>query len=210
MGEPISTVGDLAGICGHDGTSWEKILIDSSKRLVIAIASAIAQECQLYGWDGDSWEKLQVDANKYLKVTLPIEEALGARGYQYDGTTWRRSNLLIGYNAIWDEDLGGTAAGASYTKSSSAIPAGELWILQACSIVNNTRAVTAATVYIYRASGSYVMLDDTRPCAQYVPTLFAGQAVLRTGDVVTVAMAGTQANDVILAGLVGYKMKVNM
>ena len=39
MAEPIATVGDLAGICGHDGTNWEKVLIDASKRLVVAIAA---------------------------------------------------------------------------------------------------------------------------------------------------------------------------
>jgi len=39
MGEPIRTVGDLAGLCGHDGTNWEKVLIDATKRLVVAITA---------------------------------------------------------------------------------------------------------------------------------------------------------------------------
>jgi len=57
MGEPIATVGDLAGICGHDGTNWEKILIDASKRLVVAVASAIASDVQLHGYYDGSWQK---------------------------------------------------------------------------------------------------------------------------------------------------------
>lgn len=57
MGEPIATVGDLAGICGHDGTNWEKILIDASKRLVVAVASAIAQDAQMHGHISGAWQK---------------------------------------------------------------------------------------------------------------------------------------------------------
>lgn len=57
MGEPIATVGELAGVCGHDGTSWEKILIDSSKRLVVAIASIVATDAQMHGHIGGAWQK---------------------------------------------------------------------------------------------------------------------------------------------------------
>jgi len=57
MAEPIATVGNLAGICGHDGTNWEKILIDASKRLVVAVASAIAQDAQMHGHYNGAWQK---------------------------------------------------------------------------------------------------------------------------------------------------------
>lgn len=41
VSESIETVGPLAGLCGHDGDNWEKVLIDSSKRLIVAIASIV-------------------------------------------------------------------------------------------------------------------------------------------------------------------------
>lgn len=57
MGEPIATVGKLAGVCGHDGDDWEKILIDASKRLVVAIASIVAADAQMHGHVGGAWQK---------------------------------------------------------------------------------------------------------------------------------------------------------
>ncbi|MBU2060149.1 MAG: hypothetical protein KKB38_20760, partial [Gammaproteobacteria bacterium] len=57
MGEAIQTVGPLAGISGHDGTDWEKDLIDASKRLVVAVASAIASDVQMHGYYDGSWQK---------------------------------------------------------------------------------------------------------------------------------------------------------
>jgi len=58
MSEPIATVGDLAGICGsEDGTDWEKILIDASRRLVVAVASVVAQDAQMHGHYDGAWQK---------------------------------------------------------------------------------------------------------------------------------------------------------
>lgn len=37
MGEAITTVGDLAGLCGHDGTDWEKVKINASKQLEVEV-----------------------------------------------------------------------------------------------------------------------------------------------------------------------------
>lgn len=41
MGEPISTVGDLAGICGHDGTDWIKVKTDSDGKLQIEVDTSV-------------------------------------------------------------------------------------------------------------------------------------------------------------------------
>jgi len=177
MGEPIAEVGYLAGICGHDGTVWVKLV---------------------------------TDGNGYLKVTLPYEEALGARVYNFDGASWRKSNLLWGYNALLDVNLGGTATGTSYSKSTSAIPSGEIWIVQGASLRNQTRNVTAATIYAYRASGAYLVLADKRPLTQCDAAYFVGATPFMTGDVIYVAMAGTVSGDEIWANVAGYKMKVNM
>lgn len=46
MGEPISTVGQLAGICGHDGTEWLKALIDAAGHLQIDIIDSGGSDLQ--------------------------------------------------------------------------------------------------------------------------------------------------------------------
>lgn len=57
MAEPIAEVGYEAGICGHDGTDWEKILIDASKRLVVAVASIVASDVHSHGYYDGAWQK---------------------------------------------------------------------------------------------------------------------------------------------------------
>lgn len=37
MGEPIAEVGQLAGVCGHDGTDWQKVGISASDRLKVEV-----------------------------------------------------------------------------------------------------------------------------------------------------------------------------
>ena len=129
---------------------------------------------------------------------------------QYTGSAWVKSNLLLGYNAIWDENLGGTATGAAYYKGTSAIPAGELWVLQAISARNLSRNPDSIFLYIVRASGSTVGLIYTLTPGQSVPILATGQWVLRTGDVAYVYLSGCQVDDVIEAGIVGYKMRLDL
>ena len=174
--------------------------------------SPLAPHVAALGHDdaNDKFVVLAVNADGRLEVVIPIEEALGARAYHYDGAAWRRSNLLFGYNAIWDEDLGGTATGATYTVATSVVPAGELWILQGLSCNNQTRATTYGQAAVVKASGAYVILDDVRPLPQYVSALAIGQFVLGEGDQAYVSIGGCQVGDTILAGLVGYKMKLDM
>jgi hypothetical protein len=76
MGEPIATVGDLAGICGHDGTNWEKILIDASKRLVVAVASAVANDAQLHGYYDEAWQK--------APIPWGFSDVIGSAAYEGD------------------------------------------------------------------------------------------------------------------------------
>jgi len=210
MGEPIAEVGDLAGICGHDGTSWEKVLIDASKRLVVAIASAIAQDVHVYGFDDPDWLELACDSDGYLKITMPYEEALGARQYQYDGSSWRRSNMLLGYNTVLDEDAGGTASGTSYTFATSAVPSGELWILQAASIRESNRNTGPVQIYITKNSGALIFIAFSASLTRYYPLLVTGEFVMAEGDTLSFYVGGTVAGDTIQGGALGYKMDLEM
>ena len=142
-------------------------------------------------------------------------EAIAEVGYlagecQFDGLVWRKSNLLFGYNAIWDENLGGTATGTSYTKATLPVPAGELLVLQAISCVNQTRGSSFGRCAIARVSGAFVILADMRPLAQFEPVFAVGVFVLGEGDYAYVSLGATQVDDVILAGVVGYRMRLDL
>lgn len=170
----------------------------------------VGYEAGICGDDDGEWVRVAVDANGRLEIVLPIEEALGARVYNYDGATWRRSNLLFGYNAIWDEDLGGAATGADYLVTSDPVAANQLWTLQAVSIANNTRAMATIFIQIWRDSGAKVTLEYAAASGLYVPVSVVGEWVMGEGDYVRVYLTGSQAGDDIVGGLIGYKMKLNM
>lgn len=188
MGEVITSQGQLAGICGHDGSDWEKVLIDASKRLVVAVAA--------------------LSGNVEVIQDTPGDLLTGV--HHYDGSAWRKSNLLWGYHDIWDENLGGTATTTSWAKATSTIPSGEVWVLQAISALNATRDPSNISLYITRASGSTVYLASTNTPGLYRPVLATGNWVLGAGDLAYVYLSGCQADDVILGGIIGYKMDIEM
>ena len=128
----------------------------------------------------------------------------------YIGTAWQKLPMLFGYTAIWDENLGGIATGATYYKDTSTIPAGELWVLQAISARNLTRDPSSVFLRVGRASGSVVGLIYTVTPGAGVPVLATGEWVLRAGDVARVYLSGCQADDVIEAGIIGYKMRLDL
>ena len=188
MGEPIAEVGYLAGICGHDGTDWEKVLIDASKRLVVAVA-ALSGEVEVVQSD-------------------PADLLVGQ--HQFDGSAWRKSNLLFGYNDKWAENMGGDATGTEWVKNSAVVPAGEIWVLQALSIRNETRAPGITYLFAYPIAGLPVCLNYASSLALHEPLLIGGTFAIHAGGYVRVWMGGCQALDVIEGGTIGYKMKLDM
>lgn len=118
------------------------------------------------------------------------------------------TNKLFGYNNKWDQNLGGTATGTTYSKTTATVPANEAWILNALAISNQTRATTAIYLQIFRASGGVLSINYAPTLAQWVPLFATGNFPMAEGDYAQIYMASTQAGDTILAGLNGYKMKV--
>lgn len=188
MVESIAEVGKLAGVCGDYAGDWIRLTaaLDGSLKIVLG---------------GPTGE---------MPVFQLAPGRMTVAQHQYDGETWRKSNLLFGYNDRWNEDLGGTAGAASYSKGTSSIPANEAWILQGVSIRNISRAITSLTVYIYLSTGGYVVMADLRPAPASQPCFATGQFVLRIGDAALVEAQGCTIGDTIQAGVIGYKMMLDM
>ena len=151
------------------------------------------------------WE---YEIDKYLTPNADNFDDIQAQVANLEEKLMGNENTLWGFAEEWDEDLGGTATGATYEESSSAVPAGEVWVLQACSIRNNTRAMTGVSIDISRGSGASVFLAYAANVAQFAPLLAGGMYALVTGDLVNLYAGATQAGDVIKAGVVGYKMAI--
>ena len=128
----------------------------------------------------------------------------------HTGTAWQKQGMLWGYHDQWDENLGGISDVANYKKGTSAIPANEVWVLQGISVRNNTRTITNCTVYLMLSTGALVVMGDLRPAPRYQPCFATGQFVMRTGDVAWVEATGGGSGDDIQAGVVGYKMRLDL
>jgi len=232
MGEAIVEVGDLAGICGNDGTDWLKVLVDADGKLIIEVdtcalpsgaatsahqltmITALQSLQNLVGALHDvgldeldirfAGQAVDVEVKQQTPADLVVAQ------HQYDGSAWRKSNLLWGYHDIWDENLGGTAGAAAYTANTSTIPAGEIWVCDFVSIRNTTRAITSLTVYTARASGAYVILNHLASPVASRPCVSRARQVLAAGDVVYVDAQGCTSGDNIQAGILGYKMDIDM
>jgi len=140
--------------------------------------------------------------------TQPTEQYFDKGAWGYDGSQWRKLPLLLGYTSIWDENLGGTASGATWNVGTSAIPAGEIRILQSLSIRDLTRATATVYLYIVRASGAVVGLAYVATLAVGVVQAVVGQFLMGPGDVAYVYVGATVAGDTMQGGIVGYKMAV--
>ena len=140
--------------------------------------------------------------------TDPAEAHFDKGSWGYVGGVWRKLPVVWGYSAIWDENLGGVATGAVYSQGTSAIPATEVRVLQSFSIRNTSGSSTNVTIYISRASGSYVVLLYQAAVAANVPVYVNGAFLMGAGDLIAGYLDGLQVNDVIQIGLTGYKMAI--
>ena len=116
----------------------------------------------------------------------------------------------VGFNEIWDENLGGEADSTTWDKYSSTVPVGETWILQSVSIHNYSDAGGVTLIRIPRVSGADVTLGYVVSRLILEPLVANGEWLLGPGDKVRVYMTGIDIGDIIGAGVVGYKMHLPM
>jgi len=141
-----------------------------------------------------------------LDTTGAIKQSARCEGW--DGSAWRKLSLVFGYSERLYEDLGGTQSGAGdYGKHSTAVPAGEIHIVQAITIRNETGARGRAQIHT-RANGTFILLASLVTPVRYEPVEFAGPLCLAEGDQIYVIQYSCLDSDGIVSGLWGYKMKI--
>lgn len=188
MAEGIATVGDLAGICGHDGTDWLKVKTDANGYLyVVGTGTAGA-----------------------IEVTQDTPGDLLVGQHQYDGTNWRKSNLLWGYNDRWAEratNLNATVG--TNNLSTTAVPAGYVYWVAAARMLNNTSAITSYRLELL-GDGVAVPIELLASPAAAESLLWSGGLPLKEDDVVRAIFYGCVAGDDLYLDVWGYMMKIDM
>ena len=141
-------------------------------------------------------------------ITNPTEEYFKDGLWGWDGTQWRKLGLALWYYATYSEDLSGTATGSTYGVWSTTVPNGYIYIVNAASIRNATHAAERAEIRVYSDTDVNTHLGCLLSPALYQPVIFTGKIVLSPGWRIFMAITGCSVDDVIQAGVAGYKVKI--
>ena len=140
--------------------------------------------------------------------TDPTEQFFGRGGWGWDGTRWRKLPMLWGYTDRVFQNLSEAAPDTgTWTKYSTAVPAGEIHKLEFCYVVNDSRVGSSVT-FALQSGGVTNYFVYTTTVARYFPNTFVGSITLKEGDQLRITMGGVTAGDAMKAAFWGTKMAV--
>lgn len=141
-------------------------------------------------------------------ITQPTEQFFKDGLWGWDGTQWRKLPMLFGCSERWVEDLGDTdTAAADYSKLSTAVPTGYVYVVQSLSIRNQTGNRGITMLHVTNGAVWCPLGADPTPVTS-IPLTYVGGLVLTEGDQVRVWMSSCALHDFVEAAVWGYKMAV--
>lgn len=143
-----------------------------------------------------------------MGITNPAEEYFKDGVWGWDGTVWHKLGLIWGYSAAWAEDLSvAMTSDASFVGDSGVVLADEVWIIQHAAFANHTGARGMARIWLMGSAHQTPLVWTLTP-ARYEPVVWSGAVTLTVGDYIRMEQQSCLTNDVIYAGVWGYKMKI--
>ena len=148
------------------------------------------------GYDGTDFRAILVDSTGKPQadiVDLPGKNTL--------------NNFYIGYWAQYEEcgsDL--NAAGGHIVKSGTAVPSGEIWVIQNVWSLNNTTSVRMQ--HRLNIGDNVHYINDFAAPGVGIAKVTTGTWVLKAGDYVTWLWVSTVIDDDLYWGVSGYKCKI--
>lgn len=118
------------------------------------------------------------------------------------------TNKIFGYYDRYAEAVENLNPGAGgVALAFTAVSAGEIWVIQGITALDNTSNPTAIELGILAPGISLSVYRVASPGVG-VPACWGGQLVLKAGDYVRIWFSGVVAGDDIYAKAWGYKMKI--
>ena len=110
-----------------------------------------------------------------------------------------RDPLRLGYSGDWSEEKSNdNATAGTNVLSSTGVPAGEVWVLEAASVTNIDKATVRLAIYLTVNGVAVVLVDHTTSVAGEYAT-WSGAVTLSQGDIVNGAFYSCDAgNDIYL------------
>ena len=142
-------------------------------------------------------------------ITDPTEEYFKDGCWGWDGTQWRKLGLIFGYyDRLAGQVVNLNASAGENILTGDAVPAGEIWILQAICALDSTSNVSR--IYIRANTGTVAcVITDVYSIAAGHWFAAATNMVMKTGDYLNCTFAGCTAGDYLYFRWWGYKMKVS-
>lgn len=115
---------------------------------------------------------------------------------------------LWAYDDRYAEDLSGTKSGAgTYQQASTAVPAGEVWVIEHMFGLNNTGARGLLVLGAITGGVFYRLAQNLTPATAELVS-WTGHLTLKEGDTVRFDQYSCSNGDSMFGGVWGYKMKV--
>jgi len=185
-------------IFAYDGTDYRVVKVDTSGQLVAAVAT------------GQTIKVTQdTAANLLATVNVATDQNIQARNHGWDGSAWRKSQQLWGYTDRWQQEVVNLAAAAGTNNlSTTAVPSGYVYILQAATVLDVTSATVGLHLYLVGGTFNYYLALSAGGAAA-TRLIWNGEVALKAGDIVRASLVGCTLNDDIYLYVWGYKMKVD-
>jgi len=141
-------------------------------------------------------------------ITNPTEEYFKDGLWGWDGTRWRKAGIPLWYNAPVGESLSNLNAQSGVNSlTGSTVPAGELWIIESASAIDNTSALDYVAIRV--STGTFwtsIIRKQSVAIAEEV--IVNAEVVLSPGYYLYAVFSNCAAGDDIYFRYIGYKVKI--
>lgn len=118
------------------------------------------------------------------------------------------NNVIFGYFEMLKENMAGVIpSGTTYSKWTSTVQAGELWVVQVCSVKSKDTVPTIAEFLVDTGITNFELLQVASPGID-VPVVFSDSFVLASGGRIQYRATDCVAGDAFSGYVWGYKMQV--
>lgn len=118
------------------------------------------------------------------------------------------NNVIFGYFEMLKENMAGVIpSGTTYSKWTSTVQAGEIWVVQVCSVKSKDSIPTVAEFLVDTGITNFELLQVPSPGID-VPVVYSDEFVLGQGGRIQYRATDCVAGDAFSGYVWGYKMQV--
>ena len=141
-------------------------------------------------------------------ITNPTEEYFKDGTWGWDGTQWQKLGLIFGYyDRLAGQVVNDNASAGNNTLTGNPVPAGEIHVIQAVSVVDITSNVTRIYLRANAGAISCIIADEYSVTAGHW-VIALPNIVMKAGDYLSCIFYDCTAGDDLYLRWWGYKMKV--